>query len=317
MKKLYFLFILILVPFFAFTQNSENNSKSTNTYSGFIYMGENLLPQGTIYLIDNSKNSYLTEDEVIVLNGEFIFDDLREGNYTLYVIPEPDYDFFYFPKYIPTYSGNSFKWENSQNNSYNGGASEKDIYLISYTVPFYGNSKISGKIKYDLGYRGTKDIPIPIILLNENKEPMDFRIADEFDGSFLFEYLPDGKYFLHPEIPGINTEEFEITIKSNIKNKGVRFLIDNNSIKPENLDDNTLNPIVSENNLRVILDQEFDLPLICELTDMSGKSIVKKLYSSEEIYINTSGFNVGIYLLRVRTFDNSLLKTAKVYINNY
>ncbi|MCF6364580.1 MAG: T9SS type A sorting domain-containing protein [Bacteroidales bacterium] len=316
MNKLSFLFVLIILPLLGFTQNGKNISKSENTYSGYVFMGENLLPKGKVYLIDNSKNIYSTEDVTEVNEGAFLFSNLKSGKYMLYVIPEHDYDFFYFPKYIPTYSGNSFKWESSKSILYLNGATKNNINLISFAEPFYGNSMISGKIKYDLGYRGGRYIPIPIILLNEKRKPIDFRIADSFEGVFIFEHLPEGKYYLHPEIPGIKTEELEIIVKSDEENKRARFLVDNNSIKPERAA-GSLNPIITENNLKVFLNQEFELPVICELTDMSGKSIVKNIYSTEDIYINTSGFNAGIYLLRVRTFNNSILKTAKVYINNY
>ena len=317
MKIFSYFISFLLIQTFGFGQGENDNLKMLNTYSGNIYMGDNLLPEGTVYLIGNEKTVYNTEDETGVLSGVFQFDDLKQGNYTLYVIPEQDYDFFYFPKYIPTYSGNSYNWKNSQQNQYNGGAATKDIYLISYTEPFYGHCKISGKIKYHNGYRGGKDIPISIVLLNNDRDPMDFRIADETDGTFLFEYLPDGTYYIHPEIPGINTEELQVIVMSSKGTQSVNFLIENNSIRPEEIEDETLKPLITKNSLKVFLDSEVESSIICDLTDMSGRSIYKNIYSTEDIYINTSGMNVGIYLLRVRTFDNLLLKTTKVYINNY
>ena len=50
---------------------------------------------------------------------------------------------------------------------------------------------------------------------------------------------------------------------------------------------------------------------------MSGNLINKKIYWSNDVIINTSNVSAGIYILRVRTYDNTMVKTKKLYIDNY
>ncbi len=294
---------------------NERNNEDYNTFSGNIFYGQKLLQKGKVYLIANSKMSYSSEISCSVEDGNYMFSDLELGKYTLYVIPELDFDFLYYPKYLPTYFGGAYLWEEASEKVFNKNIENINISLYSYNEPFYGHCSITGKLFYNEGYSSSINIPVPILLLNKDKVPMDFRLANENDGTYNFEYLPEGKYYIHPEITGVKTHEYEVIIKDNSNRQKINFIISKKSIKPvEN--EEVLKPIVDNNTIKIFFDKNQRTPLICELVDISGKSILKNVYLTNNIIINVSGVAAGIYLLRVRTFDNSIVKTAKVYLKN-
>ncbi len=296
----------------------DNKTKELQSFSGEVYMGDNLLPEGRIFIIENIKESYITHGSYAIQNGTFEFSELKSGSYILYAIPNINYDFFYYPKYFPTYSGNSYKWENSVEKDLINNLFNFTIHLQSYSDPFYGHEKVSGKISYQEDYRGGKDIPVPVFLLNQLKEPMDFRIADPETGEFAFNYLPAGTYYLHPEIIGIKSEDYKVKVEQeNSSSHDVNFYINNENITTESIKDDEIENVISGKYLKLFLDEDINFPVICELINMSGSSVNKNIYYSNEVNINTTSISGGIYILRVRTYDNSIVKTKKVYINNY
>lgn len=320
--KIIFLFLIF---FYSISFSQENtdiikdlegkSAKLVNKVSGNIFMGNNLLSEGRIFLIRNSKSLLTTFGNSDVIGGSYMFENIDFDNFSLYVVPKQDYDFFYFPKYLPTYLGDVYNWEAAtinENKKYSN--HNYDIHLKKYSEPYYGHGKISGKITYDKSYSGTSAVPISILLLNSEKAPMDFRLADDDDGSFLFEHLPDGKYFIHPEKPGFITEDYEIIVKSKKTNR-IDFRINDNSIKHE-IEEETIKPIVLKNGLKFSVNNPNNEPIVCELTDLAGRLILKEKFLLNSIYINTSNINTGTYLLRARTFSNSIIKTSKVFINN-
>ena len=300
-------------------ENKRNSGKhDLNTFNGNIYIGDNLLPEGSIFLLENNKGNIVKKRFSGIRDGYFEFKELEAGSYILYVIPIFEYDFFYFPKYLPTYFGDTYKWENSVLKNLEFDQFNFSYYLLSYSDPFYGHENISGRIIYDFDFGGSRDIPVPVILLNQSKEPMDFRIVNSSTGNFAFNHLPTGTYYLHPEIPGIKTEDFKVIIEhDNNANYNIHFHINNESIAVEGNNDIEHGAVMNGKYINVFLNENINFPVICELINMSGKSVNKNIYWSNEVCINTSSISAGIYILRVRTYDNTMIKTEKLYINNY
>ncbi len=307
---------------------SENNTVSnsgdlkstqyTTTVSGTVYAGINPLPEGQVYLLNKNKTSFITSSSQEINEGEFQFKDINFGEYILYVIPEFNYDFLYFPKYIPTYSGKTYTWQKAINSDVSMNNFTVDLHLLSFQKPFYGEKTISGKIKFRGTYNGVENLPVPVILLNSSHIPMDFRIADKKSGKFTFEHIPEGTYYIHPEIPGLKTSDYRIHIIGNHSDKydNVNFSVDNENVKIEKQSDEIV-PVVSGEFLRVFLKDNLNYPVVCELIDLSGKIITKKVFYNDEILMNTSGMAANLYILKVKTYDNSPVKTAKVFIRNY
>ncbi len=308
----------VCLSFFASAQTTDTLYKSANNLSGKIYAGINPLPEGNIYLLRKNKSgNYILENNPVT-NGNFHFKSIPSKEHLIFVIPEFNYDFLYFPKYIPTYFGNSYSWEKAQTWNTDKTNFKINYSLLSFSDPFYGNKKISGKIVYSETYKELPDLPVTIILLNESFIPMDFRTADEHTGNFSFNYLPEGTYYLHPEIPGLKSYDIKVIVGNEAKSglNNINFKADAKNIKPE-INTDKLTPVVSTNFLKVYLNNEINYPVVCELIDLSGKSAIKKIYNSENISINTAGLAAGIYILKIKTYDNSPVRTAKVFIRNY
>ena len=295
--------------------DGEKNETATVSISGNIFMGSLSLKEGMVFLLNSNKELNSTVNTSELFEGRFEFNDIEKSNYSIYVIPTQSYDFFYFPKYLPTYLGGSFKWEDALQIELKQEQYVFNINLNSYKTPFYGHAKISGKINLSERASLNREIPISVLLLNKDRVPMDFRLVEQGNEMFLFDKLPEGKYFIHPEIPGYRTEDFEINIKASSSNN-IDFDVDNDSIKKGLSSNKKLKPIITKNQLKLFVTTENDSPVVCGLIDITGKLILKKIYLGNEIIINTSGLSTGIYILQVKTYGNTFLKTVKVYINN-
>ncbi len=330
MNYRYFLIVfgLFSLNFSAFSQSekvkmklSENkNLKSasgSNKFSGSVYAGDNPLPEGQVYLLNKNKSSFVSANKKKLINGRFQFNNLHSGKYVLYVIPELNYDFLYFPKYIPTYFGKSYSWKKALSNNVGKSHVNISLDLLSYQDPFYGERKISGRLIFDGKFKGIDGLPVPVILFNESGSPMDFRIVDEDSGKFIFENLPEGIYSVHPEIPGLETVDYRVRIGNESNTNGyVSFIVDEEGVKIDKPDEDVI-PVVSNHSLRIYLDENVNYPVVCELIDLSGKSVVKNIFYSDEVVMNTSGIATNIYILKVKTYDNFFVKTTKVFIRNY
>lgn len=299
--------------------NASKSPNNSNIVSGSVYAGTNKLPKGQIFLLNNNKSTFTSTTNQDVIDGSFQFKNIISGRYILYVIPELNYDFLYFPKYLPTYSGRTYSWQKAISSDISTNKFNVDLHLLSFQNPFYGEKKISGHIKFSELYRGLNDLPVPVILINENGVPMDFRIADNNSGEFSFEYLPEGIYYIHPEIPGLKTADFRVQINENDqidKYNNVNFLVDEENIKIDKQSDD-ITPVVSGQFLKIFLKGNINYPVVCELIDLSGKSIAKKVFYSDVISMSTIGMASNMYILKVKTYNNSPIKTAKVFIRNY
>ncbi|NOZ35972.1 MAG: hypothetical protein GXO80_11815 [Chlorobi bacterium] len=310
--------IFIIIGFFLFADVAYTQSdKALGSFSGTVYAGINKLPKGNLYILENNKTGYSITQSTEILNGKFQIKTINSGNYILYVIPELNYDFLFFPKYIPTYFGETYYWKNALNKAVNKNNLNIQFNLLSFRNPFYGTKNISGNLKFSKGTNAIENLPVSVILLNDIGEPMDFRIADEKTGKYVFENLPDGVYYVHPEIPGLKTSDFKIEIKREKSSyEHADFFVNNKEIKVEKQTQDIV-PVISNNFLKVFLKKDFNYPVICELIDLSGRSVIKKICYSDEISLSTSGLAANIYILKIKTYDNSPVKTTKVFIRNY
>jgi len=286
--------------------------------SGQIMMGENPLPNGNVFLITNSKSTYNNTANTNIEDGVFSFSDITSGEYTLYAVPEPDYGNFYFPKYIPTYTGNVYKWEKADKINLERNLTEFKINLTSFKEPYYGHSCIKGKFKFDDNYNETIETPLIVILLNNNREPMDFKRLSPYNTEYCFEYLPTGKYHIHIEKAGCKAIDYEINIQENEpENISYNFIIGEDVIKREDLNSEeniTIAPFQQQ--LKISVPNYEKGIIICEIFDTAGRMIYQKTENSSIFSINTTQINGGMYFLRINSFDNKNIRVSKIFINN-
>lgn len=285
--------------------------------SGTIFMGDNLLPDGYVLLINLNKSSYSTNASTQIDQGKFTFNNIENGRYTILAIPELNYGEFYFPKYIPTYYGNSFNWENfSEIDPTNTDLIYK-INLISYQEPYYGKNSLKGEIIFDKQEDDIMQNHTIVILLNSQKQPIDFQIVDAYNTKYFFTNLPAGQYYIHIEKPGLSTNDHPVYITSEQTQQDMyNFIIGENTIEyQDNSQSEQIEITPHLKNLKVSVPLN-NQTLICELFDTAGRKVLQTTKNSDEFYINTQNITGGLYFLKIKTFNNHNIRISKIFIEN-
>ncbi len=317
------------------TVTNKNNFQDTysklisidgfNTVSGMVFAGPNRLEKGHIFLVETNESNFKVFDSKIINYGNFVFEAVPNGSYTFCVIPDFDFNFHYFPKYIATYYERSFMWNKSDFIVIEENKIDQNIHLISYNEIFYGEASIKGNFKFETNLNVEDRTPINIILLNENKEPMDFRPINTENNSYTFDELPYGKYYIHPEISGLISYDFEVILTpDNYIQTDINFNIDerNNIIfnipKPPETEPKDIDIIFNLNkgNIDIRTDNKIKESVICKLFDMSGKIVLDRYETPPNIIIDASHINTGLYILDIKTFGNKKICTKKIIVNN-
>jgi hypothetical protein len=82
---------------------------------------------------------------VVTTDGNYSFENLSEGLYTIYAISDPSDG----TPNIPSYNGDELFWGNSWEININQNLTDINIKLEQYTSAPVGNGSISGHIYYD------------------------------------------------------------------------------------------------------------------------------------------------------------------------
>ncbi len=198
--------------------------------TGLVKGDNELLSSGTIILYKEISNYYLPVDADIVNNGEYSFNNVEEGNYIMYAIP----NIFGTQKYLPTYYQNKLLWNRADVIYVNSSLYEVDIQLRKSFFYTGGIGSIAGKVSID----GESDLKstlstgegnIPVFLYSENGNVVNYTMTDN-QGNYSFNNLYYGTYTVHPELPNFSMNEelkvvlspgspsitdFEITVNKN------------------------------------------------------------------------------------------------------
>ena len=197
------------------------------TISGEIYLGPNLMSDGIAILCSEYiQGKYLAIDYLVVDSGSYSFTINPFDKFVVYALPNPNYDFNFYPIYFPTYYGNSLKWEQSEKVVTDYNITNADIHLNSYDSLFYGYGSVSGTVNFV--YQDDYEIPIyynnwfdtitskyeynnpakniPLILFQTDGTPVSYILSGN-DGGFSFKNIEYGEYYLHAEKAGFRTHQ--------------------------------------------------------------------------------------------------------------
>ena len=296
-----------------------------NIVSGKVYAGDNLIPNGTVHIINQNSNKstgYNFSESIKVNNGEFTTNNVMTGNYLLYVIPDIQINENYFPKYIPTYTGQSYIWNRSVSKEINSHIDNLDINLISYKEIFYGNGNITGHINYSTS-KTIQQEPITVILLNDQMVPIDFKLVNNSSGEYTFKNLPFGKYYIHPEKIGVRSSNTEIVISENKNDvNNIDFTVNETEFKIKSeipSDDNHFFGVIFNTNQKKIYvnyGAELKGKIVYRLFDVTGRLLLTGKNEGNQIIIDAQNINQGIYLFCINSFDNKHITTKKIFIEN-
>jgi len=293
------------------------NVGRTYNFSGNIFAGENLVPEGKALLYRYLENKFKLTDFTDIVSGSFAFDSVFEGSYSVYAVPFFDYDFIYFPKYFPTYLSSALNWQNENAIYVNHNILNQNISLEKYSDVYYGNGTISGEIFYDISSgNDLNNFEINVLLYNEENNAIAFSTLDS-DRKFIFKNLPFGEYKVYPENAEKNTFPIYVTLNSDNKNiENVNFTVYDNFIDTKvNISDE-----VSETNKIRIFPNPFENEIFIkstvlysqiEIYNLTGTKIFSRKVSENQSEINLNCLLSGIYLIVIKN-NNTIIYTQKI-----
>ena len=210
---------------FALSGSSGIDSLYNNSISGSVYITtKSNLETGMVVLYEQTTNGYYAVARGSVINGQYLIEGLKTGSYLTYAIPMPGNDWGIPGYYVTRDDWQGATWVNVNANvtdinitldpviPYNTGVGAilGNIYVgsdNSYNPDVFDDEWFAGSIKDD----ETPARNIPVLLYDSLMNALDFRLSNEL-GSFEFEQLELGTYYVRVEKAGLQSDEVEITL---------------------------------------------------------------------------------------------------------
>jgi PKD repeat protein len=298
----------------------------TYSLSGEVFAGDNLLPEGDIYLIEKrSGDNYMVMNSAKITDGSYFIDQIFAGTYILYAVPEWDFIFNYFPKYFPTYFGDEIFWNNATPIEPNKEKTGTDIQLVSYDTTAYGPAYVNGNIS---GIFHTTLPTIPVLLLDINDNPVDCFLTTTYNSFFEFNNIEYGTYKIYPEVAGFSTYPLIFNLsEENPEVTGINFALSPGQIAV-GLEENNVeeqlnqveifpNPTSKLLNLKIqkTAQKQIHINIFNNLGQVVYYYSNNQIDNSELISLNISDLPTGIYFLRCR-INNEQVETVKFIKTN-
>jgi len=246
-------------------------------------------------------------------NGVYYFTMVPDGNYYILAVP------FDSNGYLPTYYGNTINWElaslitlGTANNPYN-------INLVAADNMISGPGSTSGQINMGDVSNSMLD-KINMILMNSQGKAIGFANVST-SGTFNFPSLAFGTYYLHPEMPGVTSDNIMITLSPAQPHADVIMTFNGKSILGIHDQESVVNswvafpnPVADHLTITIDLKQGISGQLV--LNNITGKQVANQtvtLNSGENtIHLPTALLPEGLYTLRLYSKDGVILTTKLV-----
>jgi len=310
--------------------------------SGEVFAENNPLPEGKAILFKKQDAQLKAEKITSIEDGNYKFDYVTSGSYTIYAIPNFNYGINYYPFYFPTYIGDSIHWENSLFIDALAKNIIPTIQLVSNESINYGNASIEGTITYvnensyeseiyNSNWFDINSIPgsivndaarnITILLTNENGEPLKYVLSDE-NGHFKFDKLDYGSYYIYAEKAGKITEpsKIKLTEPSPTSQNTIMFL-DNTSVYYAIEDVNKNSDIINtypnpfNNLLAISINYIRKMNLNISIISSLGKIVYEEQLNTSiglnNYLIDTKNIDNGFYILKI-VIDSEKILTKKL-----
>ncbi|MFA6950764.1 MAG: PKD domain-containing protein [Lentimicrobiaceae bacterium] len=242
-------------------------------------------------------------------NGVYVFPMVPNGNYNILAIPTDG------SNYLPTYYESTLFWQEA--NVVTAGQTSNPVNIQLLKVQGYANPGL-GNISGLINQTGAPNAfleKIVIYLTDSEHHILDFTQVDA-DGTFAFNNLAFGKYYLKPELAGVISEYQLVTLSETQSAASISMTFTGNSIlgKPEGISsvtDVTIYPNPVKETIRIIVNQLNNGAVRISLNDLSGRSIINQTSSVSagiaKIDLNVNDLKPGIYILELVFEDGSRL----------
>ena len=273
------------------------------------------LPLGMVVLYEPNQGSYYSIDRGLVTDGQYKIEGILPGQYLVYAIPVPGYDYG-----IPGYFIQRDNWDDATLINANGytdgidividpvlpyntgvGAISGNIYVgndDSYNPDVFGDEWFAGSIKDD----ETPARNIPILLYDNNMNALDFRLSNE-QGAFEFELLELGTYFVRVEKAGLQADEIEITLTAeNPISGGTVFSLESGQVISVSEPFVMGNIIIYPNPFK----DEFSIQGLnpndkIRIFDLLGKEQIFEVSSDLPYILSLKNKKTGLYFIRIES----------------
>jgi len=283
-----------------------------NQVYGQVFEGNFPLASGLVMIFGiNSEPGFTPFNDFVLLDssGVFLFPYVPNGAYVLYAIP------LNYSGYLPTYYGDVIVWDDAAiielgeaNNPYN-------INLVPIDMSQnQGNGTISGLITVSAERSGMVD-KVKVLLFNQNYQAMGFTNVHA-DGTFSFDNLADGTYYIYPELPGMKSGYIRVDLTESHNHADVFLNMTEDSILGASEIPSVSvsavmypNPAVHQTTLAVNSDRSTNVSVT--VYDISGRAVQSMQAilnpGNNNIVIPVSQLQQGIYFIRLITGEGEQL----------
>ena len=271
---------------------------------GQVFEGNLPLAQGLVLLfsVDTIGNympffdAAFTDD-----SGIYVFPYVPQGNFLLYAIS------LNVDGYMPTYYGDVLNWEEATVISLGEPANPYNINMVATAAAMaWGNNSISGTISNNALRDGFMD-KIKVLLYNEANESLGFTEVHT-DGTFSFENLAQGIYYIYPELSGVSAQRLRIDLNGENATAQVNMTFNGNSITGINtaemlFEAGTLYPNPVRDYLHIPLKSSANAQISWQIVGVDGRVQAtdnRQLHNSDnELRIDVSPLPQGLYIIQL------------------
>jgi hypothetical protein len=254
-------------------------------------------------------------------DGTFSFDEVRDGEYYISIIPSSDES-----PYYSTFYGDANFWEDAEPVFISASRTDLDITLVSKPSAnaLNGNGIIHGRIIESTNGRmevvngllldGTPVEDVSVFLVSLPSEEVIAEVKTDENGDFQIVGIPEGEYALKVEVVGLSMDlaNSTITISSDQQEVVVTAMITDEGIT---LETEKVLGIISEFQLTVYPNPTSEILTIVtdvagsfdwQIVTLGGVEIRKGKFSNTSTVINTEEIPEGLYLLMVKSKNDEI-----------
>ncbi|MFO7863370.1 MAG: PKD domain-containing protein [Salinivirgaceae bacterium] len=295
--------LIIKTPLQCIDTTTREILASENSFiRGQVSIPGNYLSDAEIWLIgfDTNENRII---QTINPNetGHYNFFCGPNTRYLLKVVP--NFTMPTVPRILPTYLGHTTDWREAT--PLNVAHEIKDLNLgaLTSSIVLHGFNKIKGSFLCNFP---TDQLPLNVILLDKNKNPLDH--AQVINEEFEFNGLPRGSYFVRPECPGKTSHPAEVNFQVDFDiTARTDFIISTTQIRPLNISDTpdlsevNIYPVPFKNELNIQTNSSIESIQLLNANGQLIKSISNPALNHTTI--NTTAIPKGSYIIKVSHLD--------------
>ncbi len=296
----------------------ESQPVENYSISGKAIAGNDVVQSGSAVLYANKFKKALNAVP-LKSDGTFVFDNLIQGEYTVYIIP----DIAKYKNYLPTFYVNKVHYKRADYVRLEKNIDGMSIQLRPFNRPV-GNGKIYGNIFYEstglkdtvMSENGMKKVKvntevnfainIPVLLYDANDEPVDWTLTDE-NGNYAFENIAIDTYKVVSETAAAGAEiPVVLSVENAVINADLMLKNSENNTDiptPQNTVLNIYpNPVID--NLTIALHEAGEVT-IC---NAMGQTILKQQLNSGTNILDLRGLSKGVFFVKIGATTSKLIK---------